>query len=383
MNTIEIPLKNIKDRSGFIKMLSFVSESIIGYNVDENEIQIHIDKKENIKEVERKLNKILGKFLKNANIVKDKVIWTNYRDKRTYHAHEEIYKSNLIQKVGDGLISLNGNAIFLFQYFDMKFAEIARNLGAEEKFYPTLLPLDESRKTGYFTTSPQYLMFCSSVKEDIEVMEHLRNVENNDLPNYINQPNYTLSPAACFHTYVEYKNQTVKKAFVTTFNQNVFRFEGRFNWNDFARLCDYHVREIVFFGEQKDVLKLREDVLHASIEFLKAMDIDAQISSTCDPFIVPSMQKYKKYQLNQEVKYELQLNHTEEDTIAVASYNLHGKAFTEPFHIQVESCDNPVTGCVGFGIERWVLAFLSQYGCDVKDWPDEIQFFIKERKKLL
>lgn len=32
-----------------------------------------------------------------------------------------------------------------------------------------------------------------------------------------------------------------------------------------------------------------------------------------------------------------------------------------------------MTGCVGFGLERWVIAFVSQYGVDPNNWPQKVK----------
>ena len=93
---------------------------------------------------------------------------------------------------------------------------------------------------------------------------------------------------------------------------------------------------------------------------------------TYDPFVVPSMQKFKKIQVQEQSKYEMQLAWCKAKYLAVASFNLHGTAFTDPFNIRLNGCEKPVTGCVGYGIERWVLAFLSQYGLDMANWPKEV-----------
>lgn len=48
-------------------------------------------------------------------------------------------------------------------------------------------------------------------------------------------------------------------------------------------------------------------------------------------------------------------------------------------YIKVKGVDNPVSGCVGFGIERWILVFLAQYGTDSACWPDEVKKFIRQK----
>ena len=45
----------------------------------------------------------------------------------------------------------------------------------------------------------------------------------------------------------------------------------------------------------------------------------------------------------------------------------------------MKGVDNPVSGCVGFGIERWILVFLAQYGTDSACWPDEVKKFIRQK----
>lgn len=89
--------------------------------------------------------------------------------------------------------------------------------------------------------------------------------------------------------------------------------------------------------------------------------------------------KYKKYQKMEKSKYEVRVSYDKDHTLAAASLNLHGTAFTSPFHIKVKGVDNPVSGCVGFGIERWILVFLAQYGTDSACWPDEVKKFIRQK----
>lgn len=166
---------------------------------------------------------------------------------------------------------------------------------------------------------------------------------------------------------------------VITLNQSVFRNEGRLNWEEFGRLRDYHVREIVFLGTQEFVEQTRENIREEVMTFIRKMNMDAYITVAADAFIMPKMIKYKKYQKMEKSKYEVRVSYDKDHTLAAASLNLHGTAFTSPFHIKVKGVDNPVSGCVGFGIERWILVFLAQYGTDSACWPDEVKKFIRQK----
>lgn len=161
--------------------------------------------------------------------------------------------------------------------------------------------------------------------------------------------------------------------------ESVFRNEGRLNWEEFGRLRDYHVREIVFLGTQEFVEQTRENIREEVMTFIRKMNMDAYITVAADAFIMPKMIKYKKYQKMEKSKYEVRVSYDKDHTLAAASLNLHGTAFTSPFHIKVKGVDNPVSGCVGFGIERWILVFLAQYGTDSACWPDEVKKFIRQK----
>lgn len=72
------------------------------------------------------------------------------------------------------------------------------------------------------------------------------------------------------------------------------------------------------------------------------------------------------------------LYYNDEKALAAASFNLHGTAFTKPFNIKIRNVNYPVTGCIGFGIERWVLGFLAQYGLCEKNWPKDVRNYIRK-----
>ena len=58
--------------------------------------------------------------------------------------------------------------------------------------------------------------------------------------------------------------------------------------------------------------------------------------------------------------------------LACGSINLHGNFFGHKFDISCAK-EPAHTGCVGLGIERWVLACFSQHGLDPYRWPAEIR----------
>ena len=114
-------------------------------------------------------------------------------------------------------------------------------------------------------------------------------------------------------------------------------------------------------------------------QFIEKIGLVGSIESASDMFVTPIMQRYKMVQLHKKAKYEIRLNYAADKLLSVASFNRHGKAFTIPFNIKVSGVNNVVSGCVGYGIERWVLAFISQYGYDLINYPDCVKEFLKNK----
>ena len=190
----------------------------------------------------------------------------------------------------NGIIGMNDIMVFLFDFFDNEFEDIALKNHAEKRIYPTLLPLNDFQKTGYLKTSPQYAIFCSDVKREMEILEGLENdIIKNRLEKSLSKPQYALSPAACLHVYIEHKNKTLNEPKTYTFIQNVFRNEGSEEYNEVGRLRDYHVREIVFLGTHRDVVKKRKKILDLTVEFVEKLGMQYKTTVACDPFILPKV----------------------------------------------------------------------------------------------
>ncbi len=238
---------------------------------------------------------------------------------------------------------------------DKHFLSIAKSVGAVEEFYPVLLSRNSLEKTGYLKRSPHQCIFCTDYYNANQESEQ-----------------FALSPSACFHVYEHYEGQKLNNSKIITLKQNVFR-EERNKWDEIGRLRDYHVREIVFIGDQAFVKEIRQKIIEKTIDFISLINLEYNLSLATDSFTQPEMRRYKKIQLLKKSKYELSVC-TDQGDMALASFNLHEQTFSRPFNIKVRGVNQTVTGCVGFGLERWVFAFISKYGFEPELWPS---FFIE------
>lgn len=366
MNTFSIEYNSQISQIELRKLIGFASEKIKNFEIINNTIKICIDDAEDEKIIRNKVDKLLKRYVLTENN-EDIELVGKKPDK--FNRYDDIYNSNLVHRFENGQIALINQAKRLFEFFDSSFAEIAKSFGAVEKLYPALIPVSAYQETGYLKTSPQYSIFCSSPYEDIDLLVDLnKKVSDKDIHESLSEPKFGLSPSACFHTYIEYRDKKLDNNTVVTFNQNVFRNEGRFCWDDYGRLMDYHVREIVLIGTEKFVADTRKAILEEARKFIEKIGLCGEIATASDPFVIPTMQKYKKLQMQEKSKYELKLLCSNEKKLACASFNFHGESFTHPFNIKVKDATPTVTGCIGFGIERWVLAYLAQFGTDANNW---------------
>ncbi|HDR8040745.1 TPA: hypothetical protein QCZ17_003007 [Bacillus cereus] len=365
---IQLTEEMLLKKEQLIRMINFASQDILTIESKGNFLQITLNNESNEFLITNKINRIINDFL--ANEPEDIILYQQNGDTKYEYLLPD---NNLVEYYGNGLIAFKKEAAQLLRYFDRTFSLFSKELQAEEPKYPTLLPIDILKRTSYLNSSPQYQMFVCHPKEDMDELLKLNKIiSEGKASQSFNEPQLVLSPAACFHCYMDYENVELPHPVTITFNQNVFRNEGRNNWGGIGRLADYTVREIVFFGSMEYVVACREQVIKKTKDFVEKLNLDAKLCVTCDPFVVPVMQRYKKIQIHEKYKYEMQLGISPDKYLATASFNLHGSVFSKEFNIRVRDVDETVSGCVGFGLERWVLAFLAQFGTNPNHWPKQV-----------
>lgn len=379
MKTIDLLYDKTIEKGELKKLISFVSSDIIKFELMDSQIRFYLEDTSDENAVQEKYERLVSKYCHPRD--NEDIYFINEKRNKGFTSFDQIMEAGLVKKYGDGLFGLHSNAIKLFHFFSTTFRNFAMEVGAEEKIYPTLLEVKSYERTGYLKSSPQYATFCCDVIEDTDCIGKLNEeVNKRNTSTLLSEPKFALSPSACFHTYMEYENKKLNGNKTVTFTQKVFRNEGRFNWDEFGRMRDYHVREIVFLGNDSYVTEQRKKFMEKTAKFMEHLGISGDIVSSSDPFIAPKMQRLKKLQMYEKNKYEARIRIDENISIACASFNFHGVSFTRPFMIQIQDTERPVTGCIGFGIERWVLSFLSQFGVNKEFWPDTILQFVNKYK---
>jgi hypothetical protein len=130
------------------------------------------------------------------------------------------------------------------------------------------------------------------------------------------------------------------------------------------RQWSFTMREIVCMGTSDETRSFLETAVAAVDGMVGAIGLPVRWEQATDPFFRPSKNPQYLMQQIDPTKHELLFD----DRLAIASTNLHHDHFGRAFDIERDG--EPVrTACIAFGIERWVAAFLQQFGGE-GPWPE-------------
>lgn len=307
-------------------------------------------------------------------------------------AEEDLFLSGDLHRLSDGLVGLRGTALAVFRYFEHTFLRLARRFRAAEHHYPVLVPIQLLEEVGYFGHFPQQVTFCTYLPEDLHILEaavqqavaHQGRIPDT-LRRQVETSTHALKPAVCLPCYRQYRDLRIPAgdAVRLTMQNHVFRRELD-RYDRLARLWDFQVRDVVFMGAYEHVKSLRQQAMDEAMGLCESLDLTARLELANDPFFLGESTHKAVYQRLGEVKYELLLRIPQRDMdIAAASFNLHRDFYAAVYNIRQHDGRLAETACMGFGIERWVYAFLCQKGMDPLGWPTQVAAWVERYSREL
>ena len=259
-----------------------------------------------------------------------------------------------------GQVSLSGLALDVLRAVDHTALEWARSLGAEEHRYPSLIDLGVLERAGQVASFPQHLTLAS----------HPERGEGRTVPPPSEPASrHALSPAVCYHAYPELQGTTIgPEPAILTARGRCYRFEDG-NHVPLERLWDFTMREIIVLGSREQVEDVRQTLVRQVSDLVTALELDGRIDRATDPFFTAGDEGRRLMQQAGALKYELLLAVDASGRgVAATSFNHHHDFFGTRFDITLATGEPAHSGCVAFGLERWVLALLAQHGVDEHSW---------------
>ncbi|MEK3911888.1 hypothetical protein [Paenibacillus sp. FSL H7-0331] len=361
---------------------AFIDEQIRDIRLENNHIHIVHESPKGDAAIEAQVRRLIerfshGDFGFKENILFEQKVNTPYEG----DIIAELVDRKIIKVLEEGLFIFREPFSSLMRFFDYSFVSKVGNRfeGIKEESYPAVIHCETLNKTNHFTSFPEHIHFLTHLREDLDIIEAFsQSIRESggwksdaplDMNTTMPSPKFTMNPSTCYHCYEGLQNETLEgDGLIVSAISKCHRFESR-NHSDFGRLLDFSMREIIFVGKPEFV---KENRLRA-IEYMKELavewNVDCMLEIANDPFFTNDFQTKASFQRNQEMKYELRLTipHIKK-SIACGSINFHSNTFGNAFQIKMGKRP-AVTGCVGFGIERWTFAFLAQFGLDEADWP--------------
>jgi acyl carrier protein len=261
----------------------------------------------------------------------------------------ELMARGEMQLTPNGGLQLRGSMQALLEYFDSSARAWAVELGAIEQTYPDQISLAALERAGFTSAFPQKL---------VRIRDSAR------------------PPAVCYHHYPSFAGAIVQgRGSLVTAVGRCYRneFDPRAT-NPAERLAEFTMREIIAIGDGEFVEQLRSNLMERISRWLNELDLDGFIETANDPFFTSESRGRMLMQQVLPLKYELRLRADATGrTIAAASFNNHQEHFGRAFAIRLASGEQATSGCVAFGWERWVVAFVNQHGPDESGWPETVR----------
>ena len=375
------------DRIFFTEMLSYLSEHVKDISRKEDEVTISYDGTEEavIAEKVAELEKmILSKLNKKTTEVKIKTLQDD--TDRPVLNQEDIFEpmqeKGIVRQLGSGVFAYSGIFLQVFRYFCRKIEDSAEKLFPElDKVnyeVPVLIPVSDYEEGKYFETFPHHIMFRTTLKNDISVIDRFakNGIKDESILEETRTPDNVLRTAACVPVYPMFRNQEIseEKPACVMVSGKCFRNEGN-NVSELARLNEFYMKEYVFIGTPEQCKQYIEHAYALWDFWRNTFQLNCKIDTANDSFFASNYKKLQLFQMLGDSKREFKLLiPSTGNYISCSSANFHRTHFTKVYNIRTkENGGFCHSSCFAFGIERLTYAFLAQNGLNPDKWSEAVR----------
>jgi hypothetical protein len=263
---------------------------------------------------------------------------------------------------------LTGSLLELYQRLDRVFARLGAHEQAPEMMFPTLLDAEHLAKLDYFRSFPHHATFACNLDRAPDNLTRFAKGQGLDerggvALTQLDPVTHVLTPAACYHVYVDLAGQALTGLRTVTTRATCFRRE--LHYLPLERQWSFGMREVVALGTADEIKAFLARGRARVDRFIGALGLTIAWTAATDPFF--DMSKNPKFLAQKLDPVKTEMVHG--GRLAIGSINFHRNFFGETFAISRDG--EPVfSGCVAFGLERWIRSILETHGPDAGGWPD-------------
>lgn len=385
------------------KKIFYISEQIVDFALLENDehvygVKLYLTSGENLNQIANYIQILIQRDIIGLKNIKPNRVWDedsideDGRFPCSEFVIEYLQKNGYLHEHGDGQISIKEPYVDLIEFFDDLFESISNGIFKSERYiFPTLLKTNILNRAGYFDSFPNLLMFVVRLKNSIENFDSFKKefqdgttggYDPKKILKFICETEYSLPPTMCYYVYDMLSGEEFPNNRSLTAKGKSFRFENKYH-QPLKRLWDFTIRETVFIGDHHYVQQNVHHYRDVLIQFFRRIGMRGYCETANDPFfLVENNASRINAQKMVGSKYELHLRINRNETVAAASFNLHSQYLSKKFCLykSKENHEFAYTGCVGIGLERVFLAFLSQFGVEEENWPQLVRDLLNERR---
>jgi seryl-tRNA synthetase len=255
--------------------------------------------------------------------------------------------------------------------FDAQLARLAA--GADYFVYPPVIDRRVLEKAGYMDSFPHLAGTVHSFAgKELEARKLSARIHAGEpWGDAMTITDVTLNPAACYPVYPSFTGVVPADGRLVTMVNWVFRHEPS---PEPTRMQAFRVRELVRCGTPAQVVAWRDAWLDRGASLLASLGLPVTSDIAADPFFGKGGRMLEQSQRDQKLKFELLVPviSTAKPT-AVCSFNLHETHFGDAFGICTPDGAAAHTACLGFGLERCVMALFQTHGFDPTTWPSAVR----------
>jgi hypothetical protein len=359
--------------------LPFASKEIISCRINDaaSTIEAEVTDAAAPATVAKRIQELVDRFSKGAFGFAKSVDFQQERNLPVRDTWSELLQRKWVTPVGEGHVILRGPAAELAGLIDYKIDRIfANGFQAEREYYPATILCKSLDRIHHFTSFPEHIDFVSHLQRDLDIINQFSEEcnENGWAPQLTEgrmaEHDFAICPSCCYHCYEGMENWELEPpGRCTTMSVACHRYEGT-NHHTMSRLRAFTQRDVVWVGQPLFVIESRAKAERLIIEWAKTWELSGTLETANDMFFTDDYTIKASFQRQQQAKKELRLQIPfEKQAISVFSSNFHAVTFGKAFNIMLGG--KPATsGCIGWGIERWVYAIFSQFGLDFEKWPD-------------
>jgi seryl-tRNA synthetase len=244
---------------------------------------------------------------------------------------------------------------------------------AEVLTFPPVIDREIIEKTDYLDSFPHLAGTVSSFfGKDRQAKELSARVhEKQPWHDLLGMTEVSLNPAACYPLYPTLTGTLPEGGRLVTMTNWVYRHEPS---PEPTRMQSFRVRELVRAGSPDMVTSWRDEWRDLGLALLGELGLPVSADVASDPFFGRAGKMLADGQKAQKLKFELLVPViSKENPTAVASFNYHQDHFGTVFGIQQHDGTVAHTACVGFGLERIVMALFRAHGFEVGAWPPAVR----------